>query len=67
MKVVGMTVIARIMRPLGVVAVLAASAYAFLFTWVVLAAINAFTPVIVRAEHEEVGLDESLHGEVAYA
>ena len=28
--------------------------------------INAVTPVVVRSEDEEAGLDESVHGEVAY-
>jgi Amt family ammonium transporter len=43
-----------------------ASAYAFAFTYAMLWLINKFTPVRVRPEDEEVGLDEALHGEVAY-
>lgn len=50
-----------------VVAVVAASIYAFAFTWVVLKAINAVTPVVVAESDEQAGLDESLHGEAAYA
>src|SRR5437667_11170066 len=49
-----------------VCAVAGASLYAFLFTWLMLIIINAFTPVVVRSEDEEAGLDESVHGEVAY-
>jgi Amt family ammonium transporter len=48
------------------VAVIAASAYAFIFSWVMLKLINLITPVRVTAEEEEVGLDEALHGEAAY-
>jgi Amt family ammonium transporter len=48
------------------VAVLAASAYAFVFTWVMLKAINLITPVRVTDAEEETGLDEVLHGEAAY-
>jgi Amt family ammonium transporter len=47
-------------------AVIGAAAYAFVFTYVMLAAINRITPVTVTAADEEVGLDESLHGEHAY-
>ncbi len=47
-------------------AVAGASIYAFGFTWVVLKVINLVTPVVVREEDEATGLDESLHGEVAY-
>jgi ammonium transporter, Amt family len=47
-------------------AVVGASAYAFGFTWVMLKVINAFTPVVVSELDEVSGLDESLHGEVAY-
>ena len=49
------------------IAVVAASAYAFAFSWVVLKLINLFTPVVVREVDEQAGLDESLHGEAAYA
>jgi Amt family ammonium transporter len=46
--------------------VLAAAAYAFVFTYGMLAAINLITPVKVTAEEEQVGLDATLHGEQAY-
>ena len=42
------------------------SAYAFLFTYVMLRVIDLVTPVRVGAEAEE-GLDASMHGESAYA
>jgi ammonium transporter, Amt family len=42
------------------------SAYAFLFTYVMLRAIDLVTPVRVGAEAEK-GLDASMHGENAYA
>ncbi|HPQ69497.1 MAG TPA: ammonium transporter [bacterium] len=48
-----------------VAAVLGASAYAFIFTYVALWLINKITPVHTSQE-EEAGLDESLHGENAY-
>ncbi len=48
------------------IAVLAASAYAFIFTYVMLIVINFITRVKVTLDEEEVGLDESLHGERAY-
>jgi len=48
------------------VAVLGASAYALIFTYVMLKLINMITPVRVLDIEEETGLDESLHGEVAY-
>ena len=41
------------------------SIYAFLFTYVMLKAIDVFTPVRV-GEDAETGLDEAMHGEVAY-
>ena len=47
------------------VAVLAVSAYAFVFSWAALWAINKVTPVRV-SDSEEHDLDASLHGEVAY-
>ena len=47
------------------VAVIAVSAYAFLFSWAALWAINLLTPVRV-SDTEEGNLDASLHGEVAY-
>ncbi len=48
------------------VAVVLASLYAFLFTYFALKAINLFTPVRVEERDEEVGLDDTLHGENAY-
>ena len=48
------------------VAVIGAAIYAFLFTYVMLAAINKITPVKVSETEEDIGLDESLHGEKAY-
>jgi Amt family ammonium transporter len=48
------------------VAVTAASAYAFLFTWGMLWLINKVTPVHTSVEEEQDGLDQSLHGETAY-
>ena len=49
-----------------VVAVVIASAYGFIFTYLMLALINKITPVRVSEEHERIGLDEALHGETAY-
>ncbi|MFZ1279747.1 MAG: ammonium transporter [Ignavibacteriaceae bacterium] len=40
--------------------------YAFLFSYVMLWLINFITPVKVTKEEEEMGLDNSLHGEIAY-
>jgi Amt family ammonium transporter len=40
--------------------------YAFAFTYIVLGLINKFTPVKVTAAEQEIGVDETLHGEVAY-
>ncbi len=48
------------------VAVVGASLYAFVFTYVMLMLINAITPVKVSEAAEDLGLDESLHGEKAY-
>jgi Amt family ammonium transporter len=47
-------------------AAIGAALYAFIFTYVMLAVINKITPVTVTAADEELGLDESLHGERAY-
>ena len=47
-------------------AVIGAALYAFVFTYGMLAVINTITPVKVTAADEELGLDESLHGERAY-
>jgi len=48
------------------VAVVGASAYAFVFTYVMLILINYITRVRVSDEEENEGLDFSLHGEQAY-
>ncbi len=49
-----------------VIAVAVASIYAFVFTYVMLIIINFITPVKVSEQDEILGLDVSLHGEVAY-
>lgn len=49
-----------------VVAVVAASIYAFIFTYLMLIIINMITPVKVDERTEKLGLDEGLHGEKAY-
>ncbi len=49
-----------------VVAVLVSSVWAFGFTYIMLSLINTITPVRVAEAEEEMGLDESLHGERAY-
>ncbi len=49
-----------------VIAVVAASAYAFVFTYVMLIVINFITRVKVSDQEENEGLDFSLHGEKAY-
>jgi len=49
-----------------VIAVVGASVYAFLFTYIMLYLINLITPVRVTVENEDAGLDSSLHGEKAY-
>ncbi|HPG33752.1 MAG TPA: ammonium transporter, partial [Lentimicrobium sp.] len=48
------------------VAVAGASAYAFIFTYVMLALINKITPVRVSESDEMLGLDNVIHGEQAY-
>ncbi len=48
------------------IAVVGASAYAFIFTYLMLAVINLITPVRVSESDELIGLDSSLHGEQAY-
>jgi Amt family ammonium transporter len=48
------------------IAVIAASIYAFVFTYVMLAVINMITKVKVAEAHEDLGLDEAIHGEKAY-
>jgi Amt family ammonium transporter len=47
-------------------AVIGASIYAFIFTYVMLAVINLVTTVKVSEAEEDLGLDASLHGEQAY-
>ncbi|MCB2207975.1 MAG: ammonium transporter [Bacteroidetes bacterium] len=49
-----------------VIAVLIGAVYAFLFTYLMLAVINFITPVKVKEEEEDSGLDFALHGEKAY-
>ena len=49
-----------------VIAVVGASIYAFLFTYLMLIIINAITPVRISKEVEQQGLDVGLHGERAY-
>jgi Amt family ammonium transporter len=49
-----------------VIAVVVASAYAFIFTYIMLALINRVTRVRVSEEEEAQGLDIALHGEKAY-
>ena len=48
------------------ISVLAVGVYCFAFTYVMLKVINIFTPVKVTPQEEEAGLDNSLHGEIAY-
>ena len=49
-----------------VITVVAASAYAFIFTYIMLIIINYFTKVRVSEDDEIIGLDTALHGEHAY-
>jgi len=49
-----------------VVAVVIASVYGFIFTYIMLILINFITPVRVSESDEILGLDNSLHGERAY-
>ncbi len=49
-----------------VIAVVGTCAYAFVFTYFMLAVINKITPVKVSESAEDMGLDNSLHGEKAY-
>ncbi len=42
------------------------SVWAFVFTLGMLSLINRITPVRVEDAHEELGLDEAIHGESAY-
>lgn len=48
------------------IVVSASAAYAFIFTYIMLALINLITKVRVDEEHEKLGLDVALHGESAY-
>ncbi len=48
------------------ITVVAASAYAFIFTYIMLIIINYITKVRVSEEDEMIGLDTALHGEQAY-
>ncbi len=48
------------------VSVLGAAAYAFIFTYLMLALINKITPVKVSKTEEEEGIDIAIHGEKAY-
>jgi len=48
------------------IAVVGAAVYAFAFTYIMLAVINKITRVKVSETEEDLGLDQSLHGEVAY-
>jgi len=48
------------------VAVVAACAYGYIFTYGMLALINKITPVKVSESEEDRGLDEAIHGEKAY-
>ncbi len=48
------------------ITVIAASVYAFIFTYIMLILINYITKVRVTEEDEMIGLDTALHGERAY-
>ena len=48
------------------VSVFAVGAYCFVFTYIMLKAINLINPVKVTRQEEEAGMDASLHGEIAY-
>ncbi|GAB4449318.1 MAG: ammonium transporter [Bacteroidales bacterium] len=49
-----------------IIAVVAASVYAFIFTYLMLILINLLTPVRVDENTEKQGLDIAIHGEKAY-
>ena len=49
-----------------IIAVVAASVYAFIFTYVMLILINFITPVRVSEDAEKMGIDAAEHGETAY-
>ncbi len=48
------------------ISVIVASAYAFVFTYIMLALINKITPVKVSQDAEIEGIDSAIHGEKAY-
>ena len=48
------------------ISVVVVGIYCFVFTYIMLKIINLITPVKVTAQEEEAGLDDSLHGEIAY-
>lgn len=48
------------------ISVVSVCVYAFIFSYVMLWLINFITPVKVTKEEEAMGLDNSLHGEIAY-
>jgi ammonium transporter, Amt family len=48
------------------ISTIAAAAYAFLFTYIMLVIINFITPVKVAQDIELLGIDEGIHGEKAY-
>lgn len=48
------------------ISVVGAAIYAFIFTYLMLALINFITPVKVKPEDEDFGLDLAIHGEKAY-
>ena len=47
-------------------AVVIAAVYAFGFTYLMLVVINLISPVKATEEQEEMGIDQALHGEIAY-
>lgn len=49
-----------------VAAVAIAATYAFVFTYLMLVLINIISPVRTTEKDEEIGIDQALHGEVAY-
>jgi Amt family ammonium transporter len=50
-----------------VFAIAVVAGFSFFGTWIILKIINFITPLRVTAQEEEMGLDESQHGEEAYA
>ena len=48
------------------ISVIVAAAYAFIFTYIMLALINKITPVKVSEDTELAGIDMAIHGEKAY-